>query len=111
MSCCYNCNSAWHCVTHLTGWLTKWAVSRSFGLGTKIPWDPEYLVESLSDSTIYMAFYTIAHILQKGDLYGSDHSGIAPEHLTDEVKRFTQGIDPFHWLVASFLLQSLHTSL
>lgn len=46
------------------GWLKQWALSRSFGLGTRLPWDPEFLVESLSDSTIYMAYYTIAHILQ-----------------------------------------------
>jgi leucyl-tRNA synthetase len=46
------------------GWLKQWALSRSFGLGTRLPWDPEFLVESLSDSTIYMAYYTIAHLLQ-----------------------------------------------
>lgn len=45
-------------------WLKEWGVSRSFGLGTRIPWDKQYLVESLSDSTIYMAYYTVAHLLQ-----------------------------------------------
>ncbi len=44
-------------------WLKQWGCSRSFGLGTRLPWDPQYLIESLSDSTIYMAFYTIAHHL------------------------------------------------
>ena len=39
-------------------WLNQWACSRSFGLGTRLPWDPVYLIESLSDSTIYMAYYT-----------------------------------------------------
>ena len=39
-------------------------------LGTKIPWDEKYLVESLSDSTIYMAFYTVAHLLQGGQFDG-----------------------------------------
>jgi leucyl-tRNA synthetase len=52
------------------GWLRQWACSRSFGLGTRLPWDPQYLIESLSDSTIYMAYYTIAHLLQGGDMYG-----------------------------------------
>ncbi len=52
------------------GWLRQWACSRSFGLGTRLPWDPQYLIESLSDSTIYMAYYTIAHLLQDGDMYG-----------------------------------------
>ena len=41
-------------------WLRQWAVSRNFGLGTKLPWDQQYLIDSLSDSTIYNAFYTIA---------------------------------------------------
>lgn len=51
-------------------WLEGHACSRSYGLGTKLPWDTQYLIESLSDSTIYMAFYTIAHYLQ-GDIYGT----------------------------------------
>ena len=45
-------------------WLNQWACSRSYGLGTRLPWDPQYLIESLSDSTIYMAYYTVAHLLQ-----------------------------------------------
>ena len=44
-------------------WLNKWACARSFGLGSRLPWDPQWLVESLSDSTIYMAYYTVAHHL------------------------------------------------
>ena len=46
------------------GWLQQWACSRSFGLGTRLPWDPQYLIESLSDSTIYMAYYTVCSKLQ-----------------------------------------------
>jgi leucyl-tRNA synthetase len=45
-------------------WLREWACSRSFGLGTHLPWDEQFVIESLSDSTIYMAYYTIAHLLQ-----------------------------------------------
>ena len=33
---------------HTLGWLRQWACSRSFGLGTRLPWDPQYLIESLS---------------------------------------------------------------
>ena len=44
-------------------WLNKWACARTYGLGSRLPWDPTFLVESLSDSTIYMAYYTIAHLL------------------------------------------------
>lgn len=44
-------------------WLNQWACARTYGLGSKMPWDPQFMVESLSDSTIYMAYYTIAHLL------------------------------------------------
>lgn len=43
-------------------WYDKWPVSRSFGIGTQLL-DTEYLIESLSDSTIYMALYTIYEYL------------------------------------------------
>jgi leucyl-tRNA synthetase len=42
-------------------WLKEWACSRQFGLGTQLPWDEQWVIESLSDSTIYMAYYTVAH--------------------------------------------------
>jgi leucyl-tRNA synthetase len=47
-------------------WLNQWACSRTAGLGTKLPWDTQFLIESLSDSTIYMAYYTVAHLIQGG---------------------------------------------
>ncbi|KAG0646318.1 Leucyl-tRNA synthetase [Hyphodiscus hymeniophilus] len=67
-------------------WLNQWACARTYGLGSKLPWDPQFLVESLSDSTIYMAYYTIAHFLHK-DIYGKTPglAGISPEQMTDEV--------------------------
>ncbi|KAH3902347.1 leucine--tRNA ligase CDC60 SCDLUD_002167 [Saccharomycodes ludwigii] len=67
-------------------WLKNWAVCRTYGLGTKLPWDPKYLVESLSDSTIYQAFYTISHLLFK-DYYGTEIGplGIKAEEMSDEV--------------------------
>eukprot|EP01080_Neovahlkampfia_damariscottae_P009492 gene9492-1698_t len=66
-------------------WLKEWACSREYGLGTKLPFDERYVVESLSDSTIYNAFYTFAHILQGGVLDGSVISDVKPEHLTKGV--------------------------
>lgn len=65
-------------------WLREWGCSRSFGLGTKLPWDNQYLIESLSDSTIYMAYYTIAHYLQS-DLEGKEvgEFGIKAEEMTN----------------------------
>ncbi|XP_019423387.1 PREDICTED: leucine--tRNA ligase, cytoplasmic-like isoform X2 [Lupinus angustifolius] len=74
-----------HGFEHTLSWLNQWACSRSFGLGTRIPWDEQFLVESLSDSTVYMAYYTIAHHLQNGDMYGQHESAIKPQQLTDEV--------------------------
>ena len=67
-------------------WLNQWACARSFGLGSKLPWDPSFLVESLSDSTIYMAYYTIAHYLHN-DIFGKTKglANIGPEAMTDEV--------------------------
>ncbi|KAF3444183.1 hypothetical protein FNV43_RR13873 [Rhamnella rubrinervis] len=74
-----------HGFQHTLSWLNQWACSRSFGLGTRIPWDEEYLVESLSDSTIYMAYYTIAHLLHNEDMYGTSRSPVGPEQMKDEV--------------------------
>lgn len=67
-------------------WLNQWACARSYGLGSKLPWDKQFLVESLSDSTIYMAYYTVAHFLHK-DLFGKEKGlgNIAVEQMTDEV--------------------------
>ncbi|ODQ82527.1 hypothetical protein BABINDRAFT_169801 [Babjeviella inositovora NRRL Y-12698] len=67
-------------------WLKNWAVSRTYGLGTKIPWDEKYLVESLSDSTVYMAYYTVCHFLHS-DYYGRELGSmkIRPEQMTNEV--------------------------
>ncbi len=56
-------------------WLKDWACTRRVGLGTKLPWDPTWIIEPLSDSTVYMAYYTISHHLK----------AIPPENLTPEV--------------------------
>lgn len=54
-------------------WLDDWACSRNIGLGTKLPWDDKWLIEPLTDSTIYMSYYTIAKFLRDMD----------PEDLND----------------------------
>ncbi|MEI7856585.1 MAG: leucine--tRNA ligase [Methanomicrobiales archaeon] len=56
-------------------WLKDWACTRRVGLGTRFPWDTTQLIEPLSDSTIYMAYYTIAHKIREID----------PKLLTPEV--------------------------
>lgn len=58
-------------------WLKDWPCARKSGLGTPLPWKKEWIIETLSDSTIYMAFYTInKHIKQHN---------ITPEQLAPEV--------------------------
>jgi leucyl-tRNA synthetase len=70
-------------------WLKEWACTRQFGLGTFLPWDKQWVIESLSDSTIYMAYYTIAHYLQGMDNLNGDESkspaNIKVADLTDDV--------------------------
>ncbi len=56
-------------------WLKEKACARRRGLGTRLPWSPDWIIESLSDSTIYMAYYTIVRDLRK----------IEPENLGEEV--------------------------
>ncbi|PIO06106.1 leucine--tRNA ligase, partial [Candidatus Woesearchaeota archaeon CG08_land_8_20_14_0_20_43_7] len=50
---------------YVIDWLHEWACTREAGLGTLLPWDEKWLIESLSDSTIYMAYYTISHIIKE----------------------------------------------
>lgn len=57
-------------------WLQKRACARTRGLGTPLPWDKKWIIESLSDSTIYMAYYTVAHLIKK--------YGLKPSQLTLE---------------------------
>ena len=70
-------------------WLNRWACARTYGLGSKLPWDPKFLVESLSDSTIYMAYYTIAHFLHS-DIFGTKPGlfKISPDQMIDEIWDF-----------------------
>ena len=61
-------------------WLREWACARTTGFGTPLPWGKGWIIETLSDSTIYMAFYTVnKHIKQ---------NNIQPETLTPEVFDF-----------------------
>ncbi len=61
-------------------WLDKRPCARRRGLGTELPFEKGWIIESLSDSTIYMAFYTIAHIIRE--------NRISPEQLLPEVFDF-----------------------
>ncbi|GAA0221987.1 leucine--tRNA ligase [Haladaptatus pallidirubidus] len=59
---------------HTVDWLNEWPCIRNYGLGTRLPWDDRFVIEPLSDSTIYMAYYTFAHRL----------SDIPPEEMDRE---------------------------
>ncbi|MDX1744743.1 MAG: class I tRNA ligase family protein, partial [Halobacteriales archaeon] len=50
---------------HTIDWLNEWPCIRNYGLGTRLPWDQDFVIEPLSDSTIYMAYYTMAHRLSE----------------------------------------------
>ena len=58
-------------------WLHERACARQQGLGTKLPWDKDWIVESLSDSVIYMAYYTISRFV-------NDRT-VNPDSLTREL--------------------------
>jgi len=55
-------------------WLKEKACTRSRGLGTPFPFDKSQVIESLSDSTVYMAFYPLM----------PDILSFSPEELTEE---------------------------
>jgi leucyl-tRNA synthetase len=62
---------------YVIDWLKAWACTRELGLGTVLPWDDKWVIESLSDSTIYMAYYTIAKYLEDSKY------GIKAENIDD----------------------------
>lgn len=57
-----------HEFDYVIDWLRERACARKSGLGTKLPWDKEWIVESLSDSVIYMAYYIIAKYVNSKEI-------------------------------------------
>jgi leucyl-tRNA synthetase len=47
-------------------WLQDWPCARRTGLGTLLPWSKDWIVETLSDSTVYMAYYMISKFVNAG---------------------------------------------
>ncbi len=62
---------------NVISWLRDKACARRTGLGTPLPWDKKWIVETLSDSTVYMAYYIVSKFINEGK--------VQPEHLTSEV--------------------------
>jgi len=46
-------------------WLRERACARAVGLGTKLPWDQNWIIEALSDSVVYMAYYILSKYFTK----------------------------------------------
>jgi len=97
-------------------WFQDWACSRRIGLGTKLPWDKQWIIEPLSDSTIYMAYYTIAKYMKNlnaGDLddkffesvfLDSDLSEISAnfdKDLFEEIKSEFEYWYPLNWRLSA----------
>jgi leucyl-tRNA synthetase len=61
-------------------WLQDWPCARKTGLGTPLPFSPDWIVETLSDSTIYMAYYMVSKFVNAGE--------VKAEQLTPEVFDF-----------------------
>jgi len=59
---------------YVVGWLKERACARQHGLGTPLPWDQGWIVESLSDSVIYMAYYILAKYVNSGELVADNLS-------------------------------------
>ena len=62
-------------IRYTIDWLRKWPCTRRTGLGTPAPWDRSWIIETLSDSTIYMAYYIVAKYVNSGR--------VKPNQLTD----------------------------
>jgi leucyl-tRNA synthetase len=57
-------------------WLDKRPCARKVGFGTEFPFDKSWIIEALSDSTIYMAFYPLVKWIKK--------LGLGPDNLKPE---------------------------
>lgn len=62
-------------------WLKDWPCTRRTGLGTRFPFDETWIVETLSDSTVYPALYTISKYLNS--------EIVRPDQLTVELLDYT----------------------
>lgn len=69
--------------TNVIDWLKERACARKSGMGTKLPWDNEWIIESLADSVIYMAYYLLSrHISNNQDLQDNQDKVLA-DNLND----------------------------
>lgn len=108
-------------------WLEDWACSRRLGLGTHMPWDEKWLIEPLTDSTIYMAYYTIAKYMKDinaedlNDAFfnkvfldkdGANDGSVnkIPEDITEKIQKEFQYWYPLNWRLSAKDLVGNHLS-
>ncbi|KAF8133142.1 hypothetical protein K438DRAFT_1947775 [Mycena galopus ATCC 62051] len=85
-----------HSFEKTLAWLNQWACARTYGLGSQLPWDPQFLVESLSDLTIYMSYYTVAQLLHEQHRWSKPGPlGITPDQMSDEIWEYVFCDGPF----------------
>ncbi len=74
-------------------WLNLKACARKSGLGTKLPFDKEWIVETLSDSTIYMAYYTIANYFNENKIKAEEINDLLFDYVFyGETKKLEEGL-------------------
>jgi len=87
-----------HWFKSVIDWLQDWPCARKTGLGTPLPWSPDWIVETLSDSTIYMAYYMVSKYVNAGKVRAEQLTLEFFDHIyygsnsADEVSKAT-GID------------------
>lgn len=108
-------------------WLEDWACSRRLGLGTHMPWDEKWLIEPLTDSTIYMAYYTIAKYMKDinaedlNDAFfnkvfldkdGANDGSVnkIPADITEKIQKEFQYWYPLNWRLSAKDLVGNHLS-
>jgi leucyl-tRNA synthetase len=64
-------------------WLKERACARKSGLGTKLPWDSEWIIESLADSVIYMAYYTLSNYIRENIDPQNSKDKVSADNLSD----------------------------
>ena len=60
---------------YVIDWLRERACARKSGLGTKLPLDQDWIIESLSDSVIYMSYYILAKYINDPNNNNSSSDG------------------------------------
>jgi leucyl-tRNA synthetase len=58
---------------YVIDWLRERACARKSGLGTKLPMDQDWIIESLSDSVIYMSYYILAKYVNNNSICDGDN--------------------------------------